>query len=75
MRELLHKMEKELKPIFDQMAQLKDMTPPDYGSLTDWAYEKRATEAKRAQGMFWVSGLVYSTGLLKLWETALVFVL
>ncbi|CAD7701493.1 unnamed protein product [Ostreobium quekettii] len=49
-RELLHKMEKELKPITEKLDEIngQQITPPDYGKLTDWA-QNRAAEAKRAQ--------------------------
>lgn len=49
MRALLHVLEKELKVIFDQLTKVKTITPPDYGTLTDWARE-RAAAAKRGHG-------------------------
>lgn len=49
MRALLQAFEKELKPIFDQLQNVKGIDAPDYGSLTDWAIAQRAAEAAKAR--------------------------
>lgn len=41
MKEMLIKMETEMKPILELVNMAKDMNPPDFGSLADWAYEQR----------------------------------
>ena len=47
---MLKRMDTELKLILDLMNQAKDIKPPDFGSLADWAYEQNAKKAKQAQG-------------------------
>ena len=46
MKAMLKKMDAELKVILDLVNQAKDIKPPDYGCLSDWAYE-RSTRKKR----------------------------
>ncbi|CAM6106125.1 unnamed protein product [Calypogeia fissa] len=45
LKELYEKLEKQLKPLSDQLTRVKDLTPPDFGSLEAW--EKRAIAAGR----------------------------
>ncbi|KAJ7518182.1 hypothetical protein O6H91_21G058600 [Diphasiastrum complanatum] len=45
LRELLEKMEIQLKPLMEQLARVKDLTPPDYGTFTQW--EKKAIASGR----------------------------
>lgn len=46
LRDLLQKMEVELKPLIDQLGRVKDLEAPDYGTLQAW--EVRASAAARA---------------------------
>lgn len=48
-KELLNRFDMQLKPITDQLERLKDVTPPDYGSLQDWVQAKREEAARRAK--------------------------
>ncbi|GLJ27220.1 hypothetical protein SUGI_0533660 [Cryptomeria japonica] len=48
LRELLEKMEEQLKPLMEQIARVKDLTVPEYGSLLQW--EATAIAAGRAVG-------------------------
>eukprot|EP00244_Chara_vulgaris_P014469 TRINITY_DN9071_c0_g1_i2.p1 TRINITY_DN9071_c0_g1~~TRINITY_DN9071_c0_g1_i2.p1 ORF type:complete len:559 (+),score=161.15 TRINITY_DN9071_c0_g1_i2:41-1717(+) len=36
LKEMLHKLEKQLKPLTDQVEKIKDLTPPDFGPLAEW---------------------------------------
>lgn len=47
LKDLLQKMEVQLKPLTDQLARVKDLTAPDFGSLQAW--EARAHAAARAE--------------------------
>eukprot|EP00210_Caulerpa_lentillifera_P007025 g6719.t1 len=40
MNAMLKKLDEELKVINDVISQAKDVNPPDYGCLADWAYEE-----------------------------------
>ena len=55
MKATLKRMDTELKLILDLMNQAKDIKPPDFGSLADWAYEQNAKKAKQAQGQLPIS--------------------
>ncbi|KAJ0941275.1 putative transcription initiation factor IIE subunit alpha, Zinc finger, RING/FYVE/PHD-type [Helianthus annuus] len=46
LRDLLQKMEAELKPLTDQLSRVKDLEAPDYGTLQAW--ELRASVVARA---------------------------
>lgn len=46
LRDMLQKMEVELKPLMDQLSRVKDLDAPDYGTLQAW--ELRASAAARA---------------------------
>ncbi|KAI3823594.1 hypothetical protein L1987_05033 [Smallanthus sonchifolius] len=46
LRDLLQKMEVELKPLTDQLSRVKDLEAPDYGTLQAW--ELRASVVARA---------------------------
>ncbi|KAI7756870.1 hypothetical protein M8C21_000303 [Ambrosia artemisiifolia] len=46
LRDLLQKMEVELKPLTDQLSRVKDLEAPDYGTLQAW--ELRASAVARA---------------------------
>ncbi|KAH9308133.1 hypothetical protein KI387_036044, partial [Taxus chinensis] len=46
LRELLEKMEEQLKPLMEQLARVKDLPVPEYGSLLQW--EARAIAAGRS---------------------------
>ncbi|BBN15758.1 transcription initiation factor TFIIE subunit alpha [Marchantia polymorpha subsp. ruderalis] len=48
LKELYEKLEKQLKPLQDQLTRVKDLAPPDFGSLEAW--EKRAIAAGRIPG-------------------------
>ncbi|CAM6034878.1 unnamed protein product [Sphagnum compactum] len=45
LKELLEKMDKQLQPLTVQLSRVKDLTPPDFGTLAQW--EKRAIAAGR----------------------------
>lgn len=47
LKDMLQKMEVQLKPLTDQLARVKDLTAPDFGSLQAW--EARANAAARAE--------------------------
>lgn len=42
------KQQKQLQPLQDQLSRVKDLTPPDFGTLVQW--EKRAIGAIRPNG-------------------------
>ncbi|XVF71097.1 hypothetical protein PTKIN_Ptkin12aG0007700 [Pterospermum kingtungense] len=46
LRDMLNKMELQLKPLTDQLARVKDLAVPEFGSLQAW--EARASAAGRA---------------------------
>ena len=47
---MLQQMDEELRLIIELVNQAKDIKPPDYGCLSDWAYEQtQKTKAKQAQ--------------------------
>ncbi|KAI5078595.1 hypothetical protein GOP47_0006266 [Adiantum capillus-veneris] len=45
LKDLYERLEKQLKPLMDQLNKVKDLTPPDYGNLLAW--EARAIAAGR----------------------------
>ncbi|KAH7298952.1 hypothetical protein KP509_25G066600 [Ceratopteris richardii] len=45
LKELYERLERQLKPLMDQLTKVKDLTPPDYGNLLAW--EARAIAAGR----------------------------
>lgn len=47
LKDLLQKMEAQLKPIYDQLNRVKDLPAPEFGGLQAW--EARASAAKRAE--------------------------
>eukprot|EP00897_Mesotaenium_endlicherianum_P001830 jgi/Mesen1/1675/ME000137S00591 len=49
LKELQAKMERQLKPVVDQLARLKDLQPPYFGSLAEW--ELRATASQKSAAM------------------------
>ncbi|KAL3680532.1 hypothetical protein R1sor_023488 [Riccia sorocarpa] len=48
LKELYDKLEKQLRPLMEQLARVKDLTPPDFGSLEAW--EKKAIATGRLAG-------------------------
>ncbi|XP_024543384.1 general transcription factor IIE subunit 1 isoform X1 [Selaginella moellendorffii] len=48
LKEMLERMEVQLKPLTDQLAKLKDLTPPDYGSFSQW--QERTLAQARGDG-------------------------
>ncbi|PON86525.1 TFIIE transcription factor [Trema orientale] len=46
LKDMLQKMEVQLKPLMDQLARVKDLAVPEFGSLLAW--EARASAASRA---------------------------
>eukprot|EP00249_Psilotum_nudum_P009185 c21763_g1_i1 orf=143-1642(+) len=48
LKDMLERMDKQFKPLLDQLARVKDLTPPDYGTLVAW--EARAIAAGRTSG-------------------------
>lgn len=49
MRALQSKMEAQLRPLVELVTALRDVTPPDFGSLNDWAINS-LNEQRRAAG-------------------------
>ncbi|XP_009337439.1 general transcription factor IIE subunit 1 [Pyrus x bretschneideri] len=47
LKDLLQKMEVQLKPLMEQINRVKDLSPPEFGSLQAW--EARASAARRAE--------------------------
>lgn len=45
LKDLYERLERQLKPLMDQLTKVKDLTPPDYGNLLAW--EARAIAAGR----------------------------
>eukprot|EP00250_Pteridium_aquilinum_P007411 c17133_g1_i3 orf=268-1734(+) len=45
LKDLYDRLERQLKPLVDQLTKVKDLTPPDYGTLLAW--EARAIAAGR----------------------------
>ncbi|KAK9804318.1 hypothetical protein WJX72_006377 [[Myrmecia] bisecta] len=50
LKNLQARMDAQLKPLTDQVARVKDMRIPDFGSLKDWAADNKAREARAANG-------------------------
>ncbi|PIA63502.1 hypothetical protein AQUCO_00201090v1 [Aquilegia coerulea] len=48
LKDILQKMDVELKPLTEQLARIKDLPPPEFGTLQAW--EARASAAARANG-------------------------
>ncbi|KAK4420514.1 Transcription initiation factor IIE subunit alpha [Sesamum alatum] len=48
LKDMLTKMEEQLKPLIDQLGRVKDLPAPDFGNLQAW--ELRANAAGRANG-------------------------
>lgn len=48
LKDILQKMDIELKPLTEQLARIKDLPPPEFGTLQAW--EARASAAARANG-------------------------
>lgn len=48
LKDLLEKLDKQLQPLQVQLQRVKDLTPPDFGTLVQW--EKRAIGSIRAGG-------------------------
>ncbi|KAL5722275.1 hypothetical protein ACHQM5_005814 [Ranunculus cassubicifolius] len=48
LKDIQQKMESDLKPLMEQIARIKDLPPPEFGSLQAW--EARASAAARANG-------------------------
>ncbi|PSC75801.1 general transcription factor IIE subunit 1 [Micractinium conductrix] len=47
-KRMLERMEQQLRPVLDQLDRLKDVPPPDFGSLRDW-HQKQHDLARRRQ--------------------------
>ena len=48
-KDLLARVEGQLKPMAEQLEKLKDVPPPDYGPLQDWYNARREEAARRAK--------------------------
>lgn len=46
---MMEKMEQQLRPILDQIERLKDVPPPDFGSLRDWHQKQHDLQRRRQE--------------------------
>ncbi|KAL4430030.1 hypothetical protein ABPG77_004400 [Micractinium sp. CCAP 211/92] len=48
-KRMMEKMEQQLRPILDQIERLKDVPPPDFGSLRDWHQKQHDLQRRRQE--------------------------
>ncbi|KAL4444027.1 hypothetical protein ABPG75_011764 [Micractinium tetrahymenae] len=48
-KRMVEKMEQQLRPILDQIERLKDVPPPDFGSLRDWHQKQHDLQRRRQE--------------------------
>jgi len=50
---LLHKFETQTAPVTKQLNKVKNMTPPQYGTLNEWTAARKRAAARAAAGRVW----------------------